>query len=121
MTVNLGKMEITEENIFTAELPFFCNVVKVKTGINYPVGAVVIYDETNKEFKPCDMKTSQNGLICVVAREIAKTENSGFCAVFGAVKKENLVKADSETTFTEWLKYNQEEDYIYLLQNSKIM
>lgn len=121
MTGNLGKMEITEENIFTAELPFFCNAVKVKTGINYPVGAVVIYDETNKQFKPCDMKTSQNGLVLVVAREIGETENNGLCAVFGAVKKDSLKKADSEALFTEWLSYNHAEDYNYLLKNSKIM
>lgn len=119
MTGNLGKMELTEENIFTAELPFLSKTVKVKTGIKYPSGAVVIYDETEQAFKPCDMKTS-TGLVCVVSREIQEDENYGFCAVFGAVKKERLVKADDEATFTKWINYT-DEDLIYLLKNSKVM
>lgn len=119
MTGNLGKVELTEENIFTSELPFLSKIVKVKTGIEYPAGAIVIFDDTEQEFKPCDMKT-KSGLVCVVTKEIKSTENYGLCAVFGAVKKEMLVKADDETTFTKWINYS-DEDLIYLLKNSKVM
>lgn len=119
MTGNLGKMEITEVNIFTAELPFLNRTVKITSGIKYPVGAVIVYDETTQRFKPCDMKTS-TGLVLVVNREVLQTEEFAFCGVFGAVKKEKLVKADNETTFTEWVNYTN-EDLVYLLQNSKLM
>lgn len=118
MTGNLGNIEIMAGEIQTAEIKAITRPLKVAPDIDYPCGAIVVYDTAKQHFRPSGMTA---GKCFVVAREKKATDGeTALCIVHGTVQRDRLVKADSDTLFTSW-KEITDSDYTYLLNNSTIM
>ena len=95
MKGNLGSVSIGVPDLVTSEHPPIFKTVPVKSGIEYPCGAVVAYDSTDKIYKPADL-TESNFLI--VSRTVADTEEFAFCVAHGVVNFDIVKKASYDET-----------------------
>ena len=117
---NLGSIELQENDLITAGHSCVIKTMPVKSGINYPVGACVEYDTTEKVFKPSVIGSSKNFIVAYPIDGTDETEVFAQLLLHGSINKDAVKKADSATDFTKWLDISY-EDYINLINNSNIV
>ena len=104
MKGNLGSVSIGVPDLVTSEHPPIFKTVPVKSGIEYPCGAVVAYDPTDKIFKPAEL--SENNFL-IVTRPVADSEEFAFCVSHGVVnfdivKKASYNESGESPVFDSW-------------------
>ena len=116
MLAELGKIGISEENIFNSEMPFKKEVFKLADGIEYVRNSILVLDGETKRFYPYYSGIEPG--FSVILLDFDDVGNA-VCGVFGSVKKEMVCKADDEN----YSGYSliDDDDYLFLLQNSKLM
>lgn len=95
MNANYGSVTVGISDLVTSEHPPIFKTVPIESGIEYPFGAVVAYDSTDKIYKPADL-TESNFL--VVSRTVVATEEFAFCVAHGVVNFDIVKKASYDET-----------------------